>query len=284
MSPAKVVQVASGIYVRPGHAAVVFEGDEIANIGFVVGNRCVAVVDTGGSVAEGRALDCAIRSVTDRPVCYVINTHVHPDHILGNLAFRRAGVEFVGHAKLPRALALRGDTYLARASAYEDTQLPGSNIVFPERTVTAVVQLDIGGRILAVRAHKSAHTDHDISIVDNKTKTAFVGDLVFLQHLPVIDGSISGWIGELAAITGESWDNVVPGHGPPHAAWPAAAEPTADYLAALRDQVRAWIDGGGDLVSAQDGIRLFRPGNWLLVDRYQRRNVGAAYAELEWED
>ena len=281
---AHVVQVASGVYVRPGHAAVVFEADEIANIGFVVGDSCVAVVDTGGSPAEGRALDCAIREVTDLPVCYVINTHVHPDHLLGNLAFRRAGVEFVGHAKLPRAIALRGDTYLERASAYEGRALHKSIFVFPERTVTDTVKLDIGGRALTIRAHKSAHTDHDISIVDESSKTAFLGDLVFLEHLPVIDGSINGWIGELEEMTGESLQYVVPGHGPVRAPWPRAAEPTLRYLTGLRENVRGWIASGGDFASAQDNIGRSRSDEWLLFDRYQRRNVGAAYAELEWED
>jgi len=281
---AEVVPVAADVYVRPGHAAVVFESDEIANIGFIVGERCVAVVDTGGSIAEGRALDCAIRGVTDRPVCYVINTHVHPDHLLGNLAFQRPGVEFVGHAKLPRALALRGDIYLERASEYESTQLHESIIVFPERTVAGVVQLDIGGRVVSVRAHESAHTDHDISIVDEQTKTAFLGDLVFLEHLPVIDGSINGWIGELEAISGEALAYVVPGHGPARAHWPAAAGPTLQYLTGLRDNVRAWIADGGDLASAQDNIGTAQSEEWMLFDRYQRRNVGAAYAELEWED
>ena len=279
-----VVRVAAGVYVRPGHAAVVFEGDEIANIGFVVGDRCVAVIDTGGSLAEGQALDCAIREVTERPVCYVINTHVHPDHLLGNLAFKRPGVEFVGHAKLPRALAMRGDTYLERASAYESRALHESIFVFPERTLTSVIQLDIGERVLTVRAHKSAHTDHDISVVDEKTKTAFLGDLVFLEHLPVIDGSINGWIGELEAMTSESLAYVVPGHGPVRALWPSAAEPTLQYLTGLRENVRAWIASGGDLASAQDNIDQPRSEEWLLFDRYQRRNVGAAYAELEWED
>ncbi len=280
----ELVQVAAGVYVRPGHAAVVFEGDELANIGFVVGDRCVAVVDTGGSLAEGRAFDCAIREVTKRPVCYVINTHVHPDHLLGNLAFERPGVEFIGHAKLPRALALRGDIYLERASAYEDRELNASNIIFPERIVTGTVELDIGGRVLTVRAHHSAHTDHDISIVDDKTKTAFLGDLVFLEHLPVIDGSINGWIGELDAMTGESLGYVVPGHGPVRALWPSAAGPTVRYLTGLRDNVRAWIASGGDLTSAQDNIGHTGSGEWLLFDRYHRRNVGATYAELEWED
>jgi len=281
---AHVVQVASGVYVRPGHPAVVFEGQEIANIGFVVGDRCVAVVDTGASHAEGQALDCAIREVTDRPVCYVLNTHVHPDHILGNLAFRRPGVEFVGHEKLPRALALRGDVYLQRATAYEGRALDESIFVFPERTVTGLVQLDIGGRLLTLRAHRTAHTDHDLSVVDEKTKTAFLGDLVFLEHLPVIDGSISSWISELEAMSGESLENAVPGHGPVQAPWPLAADPTLRYLIGLRDNVRVWIANGGDLASAQASIDRPDSGEWLLVDRYHRRNVGAAYAELEWED
>jgi quinoprotein relay system zinc metallohydrolase 2 len=279
-----VVEVAAGVYVRPGHNAVVFESDEIANIGFVVGERCVAVVDSGGSLAEGRALDCAIREVTDRPVCYVINTHVHPDHLLGNLAFKRPGVEFIGHAKLPRALALRGDIYLERASAYEGKSLDESIFVFPDRTVSGDLELDIGSRILTLRAHKSAHTDHDISIVDEHTKTAFLGDLIFLEHLPVIDGSINGWIGELEEITGQSLEYVVPGHGPARARWPSAAGPTLRYLTGLRQEVRAWIARGGDLASAQDNIGLPGSDEWLLSDRYHRRNVGAAYAELEWED
>lgn len=281
---AEVVQVAAGVYVRPGRAAVVFEAGEIANIGFVVGDRCVAIIDSGGSPSEGQALDCAIRAVTDRTVCYVVNTHVHPDHLLGNAAFQRPGVEFVGHAKLPRALALRGPTYLERASSFEGRALSESIFVFPERTVADSVQLDIGDRILTVRAHKSAHTDHDVSVVDEHTKTAFVGDLVFLGHLPVIDGSINGWISELEAMTGEVFERVVPGHGPVPAAWPAAAQATLGYLGALRASVRAWISDGGDLASAQDHIAVPLAGEWLLADRYHRRNVGAAYAELEWED
>lgn len=281
---AEVIQVASGVYVRPGRAGVVFEDERVANVGFVVGQRCVAVIDTGGSVAEGRSLDCAIRGVTDLPVCYVINTHVHPDHLLGNRAFQRPGVEFVGHAKLPRALALRGDTYLERATAHGDPGWEKPAIVFPERTVEVEVELDIGGRNLTVRAHRSAHTDHDLSILDQETRTAFVGDLVFLQHLPVIDGSVNGWIGELSAMEGEPWDNVVPGHGAPYVAWPDAGKPTANYLLGLREEVRGLIASGVDLASAQDTLGRYRSDEWVLIDRYQRRNVGAAYAELEWEE
>ena len=83
--PLRTAAVAPGVYVHegkqlpldaPGH-------DDIANLGFVVGQRCVAVIDTGGSVRIGRALRAAVRARTPLPVCYVIDTHVHVDHVLG---------------------------------------------------------------------------------------------------------------------------------------------------------------------------------------------------------
>lgn len=288
---AEIIEIADGIYVRPGRTAVLFEADNVANLGLVIGTRCVAVIDSGGSRAEGRAFDAAIGAVTDLPVCYVINTHVHPDHMLGNGAFARGGVAFIGHDNLPRAMALRGDTYLRRASEYfaskqgsaEDAAHAG-HIVLPERTVAGQVQLDLGQRILTLRSHATAHTDNDLSVLDVQTGTLFIGDLAFLDHLPVLDGSISGWLDELEQLMGETYRQVVPGHGPARADWPQGGAATAEYLHNLRQSTRAWIARGGGLAAAQEGIEPVRPERWQLIEQYHKRNVAAAFAELEWED
>jgi quinoprotein relay system zinc metallohydrolase 2 len=280
-----VTEVAPGIFVHQGvHQEASAENeDAIANIGFIVGDDAVAVIDPGGSFAEGRALRAAIRAHTDRPIRYVILTHVHPDHIFGAAAFRDDHPEFVGHAKLPGALAQRADYYLRRLQGALGGEADGTEIVPPTLLVDDRVDLDLGNRPLRLWAHGPAHTDNDLTVFDRNTRTFWLADLLFVDRIPVIDGSLLGWLARLDEVIAVAADRAVPGHGPVSVPWPAAAEPERRYLAAVAHDTRAAIKAGIGIANAYRQVANSERGLWLLFDEYHPRNVTASYKELEWE-
>jgi quinoprotein relay system zinc metallohydrolase 2 len=281
-----VNQVAPGIYVHWGvqEFSDTKNHGAIANIGFIVGQRCVAVIDTGGNPGQGRALKNAIENITPKPVCYVINTHVHPDHIYGNSAFKNMGAKFVGHEKLARAMSVRGDYYIQKAQELLGIALTSNDIIPPDISVSNELDLDLGGRILKLTAHPAAHTDNDLSVYDPQTNTLWLSDLLFIGHLPSIDGSLKGWLAELDKLEAKSYKMVIPGHGPLVTDWPKSMQPEKEYLSALLIEVRAAIKKGEFLEDTVTMVGLSFKDRWKLFEEFHRKNVTKAYAELEWED
>jgi quinoprotein relay system zinc metallohydrolase 2 len=279
-------EVAPGIFVHQGVHEVpdAKNRGEIANIGFVVGERCVAVIDSGGSPDQGQQLRNAIEQRTRVPICYVINTHVHPDHIYGNKSFRHEGVRFIGHHKLTQAMALRAPYYSDMAHRDLGITLSADHFVPPDLAVRNTLDLDLGGRTLKLTAHPTAHTDNDLSIFDTKTRTLWLGDLLFMGHLPVIDGSLLGWLREIDRLRQMEAAQVIPGHGPVTADWPLALTGEENYLKSLASEIRIAIKSNKTIEQAMNEVGQKNRPDWQLFDAFHKRNVAAAFAELEWEE
>lgn len=292
IEPLPVEEIAPGVHVHTGHQAPwpgargdEVEGD-IAGLGFVVGTRCVAVIDTGGSPALGERLLAAVRRATPQPVCYVINTHVHPDHTLGNAAF--AALEprprFVGHARLKASLAARAPFYREALARDLGIATAEGDIVYPDLEVEGSTELDLGDRRLLLQAWPTAHTDNDLSVLDHPSATLFAGDLLFIGHLPVIDGRLLGWLAVMDRLALVEATRVVPGHGAPTADWPGALAAQRRYLEGVRDGIRAALADKRSIADAVESLAHTGIDGWLLTADFHRRNLTAAYAELEWED
>jgi quinoprotein relay system zinc metallohydrolase 2 len=290
IEPLPIREIAPGVYAYEGAIALMDHANEgaIANLGFIVGDDAVAVIDTGGSVVEGRRLRAAIAKITDKPIRYVINTHEHPDHVFGNAAFEAPDTTFVGHKNLPRALLQRKDFYLSAFRLMIGDDLIKEVKIIPPTLLVNIgkdkeMRLDLGHRTLVLRAWPIMHTDCDLTVLDEKTATLFTGDLVFFQHVPVVDGSLKGWLAamdDLAAIPAKL---AVPGHGEIGLDWPRALADERAYLTKLTKDLRGFIAKGADVGEAAKEAGQSEAKNWQLFGDYNPRNATAGFAELEWE-
>jgi quinoprotein relay system zinc metallohydrolase 2 len=276
--------VAPGLYIRRGvdEDASARNDGAIANIGFIVGRDAVAVFDPGGSRADGERLRAAIRQVTRLPIRYVVMSHVHPDHIFGAAAFVEDRPQFVGHAALPQALSQRGEYYRKRLDELLGKGRAGA-VVEPTLLVRDHEQLELGDRALALTAHRTAHSNCDLSLLDLATATLLPADLLFVGRVPSLDGSVRGWLGELAALKALPAKRAVPGHGPTSVDWPAGSSDLERYLGVLLRETREALAKGLEIDQAVATVGQSERGKWRLFDDYHGHNVTRAFKELEWE-
>jgi quinoprotein relay system zinc metallohydrolase 2 len=283
-APLQMHEIAPGVYVHQGAHQdfddANYDGD-IANIGFVVGKQAVAVIDTGGSFDIGSALAQAVAKTTELPIRYVINTHVHPDHILGNAAFADDNVQFVGHAQLAAVMYESQDTYLREAPARADG---GKNsLVLPTIKVSEPQRLDLGGRTLLLQSWGPAHSTTDLTVLDEQTDTLWTGDLLFTERTPSIDGDVKGWIQAIQTIQQKPVARLVPGHGPSPKDQAAAWDAQRRYLLTLQSDIAQGIDKGQDMSEVMQHAAAQEKDKWRLFDVINPRNVNVLFPKMEWQ-
>jgi quinoprotein relay system zinc metallohydrolase 2 len=280
-----LTEVAPGVYVHQGrHVSFESPGhDDIANIGFIVGDNCVAVIDTGGSLRVAHALLSELQKTTPLPICFVINTHIHFDHLLGNIVFQNKGVKFVGHKNLADEVDANRAFFLEQFRGDLGNEPTENSIIGPNLLVDDSMQLDLGNRILDLTAYDSAHSHTDLSIFDRRTSSLWLSDLLFMQRIPALDGNLIGWLTISKKIRETSAERVIPGHGPASANPSSALDAQQRYLEILLSQTRKKIADGLFMEDIVDTVGSQEKQLWLLYEQHHKRNVTKAFSQLEWE-
>ncbi len=286
-APLAMESLGNGVYVHHGVHEDMSEGyhADICNVSFIVGSKGIAVIDTGGSLKTGQALREAIRKVSNLPILYVINTHVHPDHIFGNAAFIQDKATFVGHEKLPDAMERRRENYLRINQQWLGDTFAGSEIVKPSMLVKTTANLDLGDRTLLLTAYPTAHTNTDLTVFDHKSATLWTGDLLFVERTPSIDGDIKGWLAVINELKTHEAEFAIPGHSSSlkDANWKKQLNDQERYLWTLLNDIRASIKKGEVMEKAMSTAAASERSYWQLFDIVNRRNVNNIYPGLEWE-
>ena len=173
-------------------------GGNIANTGFIVGRDGVVVIDSGPSRQYGEQMRKQVEAHSGgKKIVEVLITHAHPDHFLGNQAFNGIRIE-----ALPQTVAViaeQGETLSANLYRLVGAWMQGTEVRKPE-ALTQTGERVIGGRKLRLIALQG-HTEADLAVYDEASRTLFAGDLVFLHRAATTpNANIAKWLAALYAL------------------------------------------------------------------------------------
>ncbi|MDH5310385.1 MAG: MBL fold metallo-hydrolase [Gammaproteobacteria bacterium] len=260
-------EVVPGLYMLEG-ADGKFAG---GNMGLLVGDDGVVLIDDGLE-PTGPALLAAIADLTGAPVDYLINTHVHGDHVGSNAAIHDAGATIVAHDNIRSRMA-------------DDAEDPAPAAALPEITFNDSVTLHINGMRLHVMHVANAHTDGDGVILFPDVNVIHTGDVLFNGLFPFIDmdsgGSVEGYIAAQDRLLAIADDDTIfiPGHGP--LARKADLQRTRDMIADCYARVSKLVSAGksaDEIVAANPLADYHDRWNWdfITTERMTRSMARAA--------
>jgi quinoprotein relay system zinc metallohydrolase 1 len=267
----KPVQVAPGVYefIGANENFTRTNGGNIANTGFIVGPRGVVVIDTGPSRLYGEQQRAAIAQVTALPVVQVYNTHAHPDHFLGNQAYPATII--AASSRAVTAINANGNALSDNLYRMVGGAMVGTEVRAPGLSVTTSTA-SAGGVALRLIAAQG-HTDGDLMILDEHTKTLFTGDLVFYQRAPTTpNAQVRVWLQTLRQIEEMDLKVMVPGHGP-SVSDAAAVLQTRDYLQWLQNSLRDAAIRGLDMPEVMRMPLPARFASLAVIDTEYPRSV-----------
>ncbi|MGH8727292.1 MAG: MBL fold metallo-hydrolase [Burkholderiales bacterium] len=257
---------------------------KVANTGFIVGESGVIVIDSGANHQHGQEILDAIARTTSKPVVLLINTHPHPENVLGNSAFAQQGIPILAHSETIAAMRARCETCFAHTlSLLNEDIMRGTEIVIPGRAIEESREVDVGGRKLKLLYFGWAHTEGDLAVLDVKSGALFSGGLVALERVPVMQQARTReWIRALEQLAQQPIKLVVPGVGP--ISQPSRVDETLRYLESLLQTIEAQYDEGRSAIDVLHTSELPLFKDWALYDSQHPLNIQHVYRELEREE
>jgi cyclase len=259
--PITTTELAPGIYMLVGRGG---------NVGLTVGRDGAAIIDDQFADMAPK-IRAAVALLTDQPVRFVINTHLHGDHTGGNDAFGKAGAVIIAQENVrkrlgtPQVNPTTNQPIVARARE-----------ALPVVTFAHSASLHFNDDDLEFTHLPNAHTETDIAIRFRKANIVHMGDM-FTGGFPFIDGNTGGTLDGLikahAAVLATIDDNtkVIRGHGP--LGNKAELQAYHDMLVVVRDRIARLVRGG----KSQDDVVTARP-----TKEFEEKYGGANFNAAQW--
>ena len=278
-----VRELAPGVYAVVGDTGRGVEGRP--NAGFVVTGEGVVVIDALASPRQGEQLLQTIRGVTDQPVKWLVLTHHHPDHHFGAIVLRKAGARVIAHPDR-RSLAAEGGEDALIADWVRVVGLDAMRgfefADVPDRPVTRVDTLRLGGRAIVITHPGAGHSAGDLLVWLPKERVLFAGDVLVEDGVSmVVDGNADELLRVLDVVDALHATVVVPGHGAIPQRPAELIGKTREYLTGLQAEMRAAVEKAVPMRRALEALPPADTTRPVSLNSRRRRNAARVYVEEE---
>lgn len=253
-----------------------------SNSAFVVTGEGVMLFDTGSSTKIGHALRETIAGVTDQPVRWIVNSHGHGDHWLGNAAFDKAEKIYASE-EVRRQIATAGQTWVDRFNRMTEGITGHSEIVTPNTVIDKRTEIQPGNRQVVLFPSGNSHSPGDILMWMPREKVLMTGDTVYTDRMPsTFDSDLKAWMKLLAELEKLQPKVVIPGHGKPEGV--ESITRMARLFDAFWHAVEEGMDAGkadfemvGDVTKALASFKSAYPG----FEEKIKRDISHVYLQVE---
>jgi len=213
----KLTKIAENVYAYVGTKNSSKNNSFGANAGVIIGKDGIVVVDTMISAKEAKRFIRDIRTISRKPIRYVVNTHYHLDHVFGNSEFAKLGAVVIAQENAKKAMENSARETLKNIGEYGLTSkdMKGTTLSYPVLTYGDRMTINISGQQIELIHARQSHTDGDTLVYLPGKKILFAGDILFTNYHPFLgEGNIEEWAKKLDDIKSMDVEKIIPGHGP----------------------------------------------------------------------
>jgi len=278
------VPVAPDVYAVVGDlAGQTYENDGLNNnLGFVVGDAGVLVVNTGPSVRVARALHAAIRKITTKPVKWVVNVNSQNHYWHGNGYFKSQGATILASKEAERVMRETGAQQLDANKTLLKEKAEGTALTYPTELISDQRELKLGKTTAQLLYVGPAHTPGDLAVWLPQQKILFSGDVIYTERLLAVIpiGNTANWVQTFDKLVALNPKAIIPGHGRPTTV-EVARRDTRDYLTFLLAEAKRILDAGGSLQDAVEKVDQSRFKSLFNFELLALRNMNQVFQEVE---
>lgn len=278
------VQVAPNVYAVIGDlAGQTYENDGLNNnLGFVISDKGVLVINTGPSLRVAKALHAAIQKTTQQPIKWVVDVNSQNHYWLGNDYFKSLGATLIASQEGERVMREMGVQQLETNQTLLKEKAAGTKLTYPTDLVTDKRELKLGKTLVQLLHFGPAHTPGDLVVWLPEQKILFAGDIIYTERLLAIIpiGNSANWIEAFDKLAALNPKTVIPGHGKP-TTMERARRDTRDYLSFLRTEAKRVFDASGSMQDAVEKTDQSRFRALVNFDLLARRNMNQVFQEVE---